>query len=69
MKGNPCGLNPSLWLTCLRGHSKDVDFSMDNYNNHKTLMLLNIKQHVDSMFDYEGGIVQVKCAVNMLFDV
>ena len=59
MKGNPCGQNRSLWLTCLRGHSQDVDFSEDNYNAHKTSMLLNIKQRVDNTFEYEGGLGRV----------
>ena len=59
MKGNPCGQNRSLWLTCFRGHSQDVDFSLDNYNAHKTSMLLNIKQRVDNTFDYEGGLRRV----------
>ena len=35
MKGNPCGQNRSLWLTCLRRHLQDVNFSEDNYNAHK----------------------------------
>ena len=56
MKGNHCGQNRSLWLTCLRGHSQDVDFSENNYNAYKTSMLLNIKQRVDNMFEYEGGL-------------
>ena len=56
MKGNPCGQNRSLWLICLRGHSQNVNFSKDNYNAHKTSMLLNIKQHVDNTFEYEGGL-------------
>ena len=59
MKSNPCGQNRSLWLTCLRGHSQDVDFSDDNYNVHKTSMLLNIKQRVDNTFEYEGGLGRV----------
>jgi hypothetical protein len=56
MKGNPYGQNRSLWLTCLRRHSHDVDFSEENYNAHKTSMLLNIKQRVDNTFEYEGGL-------------
>ena len=59
MKGNPCGQNRALWLTCLRGHSQDIDFSEDNYNSHKTSMLLNIKERVDNTFEYEGGIGRV----------
>jgi hypothetical protein len=59
MKGHPCGQNRSLWLTCLRGHSADVDFSVDNYVNHSTAMLLNIKQRVDNTFEYRGGLGKV----------
>ena len=58
MKGNPCG-HCLLWLTCLRGHSQDIDFSEDNYNEHKISMLLNIKKRVDNTFEYEGGIGRV----------
>ena len=29
MKSNSCSQNQSLWFTCLRGHSQDVDFSED----------------------------------------
>jgi hypothetical protein len=59
MKGNPCGQNRHLWLTCLRGHSHDIEFSKDNYNSYKTSMLLNIKERVDNTFGYEGGIGRV----------
>ena len=59
MKRHPCGQNRSLWLTYLRGHSADVDFSVDNYVNHNTAMLLNIKQCVDNIFEYRGGLEKV----------
>ena len=59
MKGNPCGQNRQIWMSCLRGHSQDVDFSVDNYNQHSTTMLLAIKQRVDNTFDYEGGLGRV----------
>ena len=59
MKGHPFGQNRSLWLTCLQGHSTDVDFSIDNYANHSTAMLLNIKQRVDNTFEYRGGLGKV----------
>lgn len=59
MKGHPCGQNRALWLTCLRGHSADVDFSVDNYHNHSTMMLLSVKQRVDNTFAYEGGLGRV----------
>ena len=59
MKGSPCGTNRHLWLKCLRGHAVDLDFSVDNYNNHNPMALLNIKKRVDNTFEYEGGIGQV----------
>ena len=59
MKGHPCGQNRPLWMTCLRGHAQDVDFSVDNYHMHNTTMLLSIKQRVDNTFDYEGGLGRV----------
>jgi hypothetical protein len=59
MKGNPCGGNRHLWLKCLRGHAVDLDFSLDNYNDHNAMTLLNIKKRVDNTFEYEGGIGHV----------
>ena len=59
MKGNPCGANRHLWLKCLRGHAVDLDFSVDNYNAHNAMTLLNIKKRVDNTFEYEGGIGHV----------
>ena len=59
MKGNPCGQNGSLWLTCMRGHSQNVNFCENNYNAHKTSMLLNIKQRIDNTFEYEGGLGRI----------
>jgi hypothetical protein len=47
------------WLMCLQGHFAKVDFSVDNYLNHNTAMLLNIKQHVDNTFEYHGGLKKV----------
>jgi hypothetical protein len=59
VKRNTSGQNCLLWLTCLRRHFHDIDFSKDNYNPHKTSMLLNIKERVDNTFEYEGGIGRV----------
>jgi hypothetical protein len=59
MKGSPCGANRHLWLKCLRGHAVDLDFSVDNYNDHNPMALLNIKKRVDNTFEYEGGIGHV----------
>ena len=59
LKGNPCGENRHLWLKCLRGHAIDLDFSVDNYNEHNAMILLNIKKRVDNTFEYEGGIGHV----------
>jgi hypothetical protein len=59
MKGHSCSQNQLLRLTCFQGHSVDVDFNVDNYLNHNTMMLLNIKQHVDNTFDYHGGLGKI----------
>ena len=59
MKGNPYGQNQSLCLTCLRGHSQDVDLSEENYNAYKISMLLNIKQRVNNTFEYERRLGRV----------
>jgi hypothetical protein len=48
MKGHPCDHGRSLWLMCFRGYSNDIDFSVDNYQEHNTSMLLNVKEYVDS---------------------
>jgi hypothetical protein len=36
-----------------------LDFSVDNYNDHNAMTLLNIKKRVDNTFEYEGGIGHV----------
>lgn len=56
MKGASYGENRVLWLTCLRGHAVDVDFSVDNYIKHNRTIFLAIKRRVDSTFDYKGGL-------------
>jgi hypothetical protein len=48
-----------MWLTCLRGHSTDVDLSVDNYHAHDMEMLLNIKQRIDNTFEYGRGLRRV----------
>ena len=49
MKGHPCGQNRPLWMTCLRGHAQDVDFSVDNYHRCEPKVVptcvLNLKNH------------------------
>lgn len=59
VRGHPQGQNRPLWLTCLRGHSQDIDFSEDNYNVHSTSMLLAVKERVDNTFEYRGGLGRV----------
>jgi hypothetical protein len=59
VRGHPQGQNRPLWLTCLRGHSQDIDFSEDNYNVHNTSMLLAVKERVDNTFEYRGGLGRV----------
>jgi hypothetical protein len=59
VRGHPQGQNRPLWLTCLRGHSQDIDFSEDNYHVHNTSMLLAVKERVDNTFEYRGGLGRV----------
>ena len=59
LKGHPQGQNRPLWLTCLRGHAQDIDFSEDNYKNLNTSMLLAVKERVDNTFEYHGGLGKV----------
>ena len=56
LRGHPQGQNRPLWLTCLRGHAQDIDFSEDNYKNLSTSMLLAVKERVDNTFEYHGGL-------------
>ena len=44
LRGHPQRQNRPLWLTCLRGHAHDIDFSDDNYKNLPTSMLLVVKE-------------------------
>ena len=59
LRGHPQGQNRPLWLTCLRGHAQDIDFSEDNYKNLPTSMLLAVKERVDNTFEYHGGLGKV----------
>ena len=59
LRGHPQGQNRPLWLTCLRGHAQDIDFSEDNYKNIPPSMLLAVKERVDNTFEYRGGLGKV----------
>lgn len=59
LRGYPQGQNRPLWLTCLRGHAQDIDFSEDNYKNLNTSILLAVKERVDNTFEYHGGLGKV----------
>ena len=59
MKESPCSAICHLGLKYLRGHAVDLDFSVDNYNDHNPMTLLNIKKIVDNTFEYECGIGHV----------
>jgi hypothetical protein len=59
MRGHPYGHKQITWLTCLRGHSNDLNFSIDNYNGYNTKILLNTKVQADNTFEYCEGIGQV----------
>ena len=57
--GNPIGIMRNKWLACLRGHSSDLDFSVDVYSQQNMSTLLDIKRRVDNTFDYIGGLGKV----------
>jgi hypothetical protein len=59
MNGHPFGHGRITWLTCLQGHSNELDFSINDYNVHNTKILLNVKARVDNTFEYRGGIGRV----------
>lgn len=54
--GNPTGLHRTKFFTTLRGYSRNIDFSIDNYKLHDKAMLLDIKAQVDAITEYRGGL-------------
>ena len=44
------------WLTRLRGYSRDLDWSIDDFNQHPRPLLIAIKEKMTSQFKYRGGL-------------
>ena len=59
LREHPQGQNRPLWLTCLRGHAHDIDFSEDNYMNLNISMLLAVKKRVGNTSELYGGLGKV----------
>jgi hypothetical protein len=57
--GCPTGARRPDWLTKLRGYSRDLDWSVDNFKLHPRVLLLAIKDKMASQFEYRGGLGDV----------
>jgi hypothetical protein len=57
--GCPTGLHRPDWLTRLRGYSRDLDWSVDNFKEHPRLLVLAIKEKMAAQFEYRGGLGDV----------
>ena len=47
------------WLTRLRGYSRDLDWSIDDFKQHPQPLLIAIKDKMASQFEYRGGLGDV----------
>ena len=61
--GCPTGCHRPDWLTRLRGYSRDLDWSVDNFKAHPRPLLLAIKDKMAAQFEYRGGLGDVPEAV------
>ena len=57
--GCPTGLRRPDWLTKLRGYSRDLDWSIDNFKEHPRPLLIAIKDKMAAQFEYRGGLGDV----------
>jgi hypothetical protein len=57
--GCPTGQHRPYWLTRLRGYSRDLDWSVDNFNAHPRSLLIAIKNKMAAQFKYRGGLGDV----------
>ena len=57
--GCPTGLRRRDWLTRLRGYSRDLDWSVDNFKAHLRPLLMAIKDKMAAQFEYRGGLGDV----------
>ena len=51
------------WLMRLRGYSRDLDWSVDNFKAHPGPLLLAIKDKMAAKFEYRGGLGDMPEAV------
>lgn len=56
---HPTGVHRPTWLTKLRGYSRDLDWSVDNFKSHPRSLLIAIKDKLASKFEYCGGLGDV----------
>lgn len=61
--GCPTGIHRPDWLTRLRGYSRDLDWSVDNFRAHPRPLLLAIKDKMAAQFEYRGGLGDVPEAI------
>jgi hypothetical protein len=57
--GCPTGLRRPDWLSKLRGYSRDLDWSIDNFKEHPRPLLIAIKEKMAAQFEYRGGLGDV----------
>ena len=57
--GCPTGVRRPDWLTRLRGYSRDLDWSVDNFKEHPRPLLMAIKDKMAAQFEYRGGLGDV----------
>jgi hypothetical protein len=57
--GTPTGAHRPDWLTKLRGYSRDLDWSIDNFKAHPRALLVAIKDKMAAQYEYRGGLGDV----------
>ena len=57
--GVPTGAQRADWLTKLRGYSRDLDWSIDDFKAHPRPLLIAIKDKMAAQYEYRGGLRDV----------
>jgi hypothetical protein len=57
--GFPTGQRRPDWLTRLRGYSRDLDWSIDDFKQHPRPLLMAIKDKMAAHYEYRGGLGDV----------
>ena len=57
--GCPTGVRRPNWLTRLRGYSRDLDWSVDNFKEYPRPLLMAIKDKMAAQSGYRGGLGDV----------